>query len=563
MKVCVVGAGPSGLTAIKQLRDEGHEVVCYDKNTDVGGIWLRYDGDGDQMKVFDNLLLTISMRLMAYSDFPHKGRREFFSHRRYWEYLRDYAREYDLYDSIKFETRVESIERTADGWTVSVQKGDASSNEHFDAVAMCSGPFRSPKRNIEGLENFSGEIVHSSEYRNNERFRGKRVLVVGLAESGADIVREISDVAKECTLAIRSYNFVLPRVTRGQRSTDQITVRSHQHEMYRRATNYPFRPASFWGNNFVQKSIFLTFTIIYGMFVNLAALVRREKRELPDTNPLGEPTEPRKLDIATLDNDDNINMIKTWNRRSHPDGNWSQKTIFCKNASFIPGIVSGRTKLNDAGIASSEENRVSFLDGKSDEFDAIMLCTGFTPDAYSIGDLSVREGNVRNLYKHFLHPDHAGTAAFIGYVRPFTGGIPICAEMQARYFARLLSGKLQLPDNLEERIAQEKKWEEYWTSRSPRQTESIPAQTIYLDSLAYEIGCLVPMWKMILNPKLFIQLWFGSYNPSCYRIVGDHNRGREALDDLFSEPVERRYTVAFKYPLMQLLPGAVHPKNVF
>ncbi len=72
MKVCVVGAGPCGLTTIKQLLDEGHEVVCFEKNPDVGGIWLR-DADGAdaaQMKAYDTLMLTISMKLMAYSDHP-------------------------------------------------------------------------------------------------------------------------------------------------------------------------------------------------------------------------------------------------------------------------------------------------------------------------------------------------------------------------------------------------------------------------------------------------------------------------------------------------------------
>lgn len=111
--------------------------------------------------------------------------------------------------------------------------------------------------------------------------------------------------------------------------------------------------------------------------------------------------------------------------------------------------------LNDAGIETSEGNKVVFKDSKVGEFDTIVLCTGFSNEELSVGDLQVKEGNVRNLYKHFLHPEHQGTAAFIGFVRPFSGGIPICAEMQARYFARVLSGKLKLPRNLDEVIGRE------------------------------------------------------------------------------------------------------------
>lgn len=165
-------------------------------------------------------------------------------------------------------------------------------------------------------------------------------------------------------------------------------------------------------------------------------------------------------------------------------------------------------------------------------------------------------------YKHFLHPEHQGTAAFIGFIRPFSGGIPICAEMQARYFARVCSGEQQLPGNIDEVIGRENEWEEHWTALSPRHTESIPSQLLYLDALAREIGCLAPMHKMIFNPKLFSQLWFGSFNPACYRVVGPHNRGSDALADLYSEPIENRKEMAFRMPLMQLLPSSVHPKNM-
>lgn len=563
MKVCVVGAGPCGLTTIKQLLDEGHDVVCFDKNEDIGGIWLRHDKDGGETKAFDNLRLTISMKLMAYSDFPFDKGRVFFTQPQYWAYLKRYAEHFKLQDKIRFKTEVTNVERTAGKWTVSVREGGVVSRREFDAIAMCSGPFKTANRAIAGIENFTGEIVHSSEYRNNERFAGKRVLIVGLAESGADIVREISDVASACTLSIRSYSFLLSRVTHRDKSTDHGTVRAHHHEMYRRATSYPFRLNSLWGRNALTKYLFLSLSVIYGIAATaMGAFQTKRRGAVAGANPLGEPLDPPKIDVKTLDNAENWDLIKSWNRKSHPDGNWSQRGIFCKNVSFIPGIVSGRITLNDAGIASSDGNRVAFKDGAAAEFDAIVLCTGYSSKEYSIGDLTVKDGNVRNLYKHFLHPEHQGTAAFIGFVRPFSGGIPICAEMQARYFARVCSGKLKLPADLSERIAQDKQWEDHWTALSPRHTESIPSQIIYLDALAYEIGCLVPISKLILNPRLFVHLWFGSFNPSEYRIVGPHNLGDKALADVLSEPVENRRRIALHYSLLQMMPSFIHPRDM-
>ncbi|MFF0816766.1 flavin-containing monooxygenase [Rhodococcus sp. NPDC003318] len=570
MKVCVVGAGPCGLTTVKQLLDEKHEVVCFDRNANVGGIWLRDEGDDGKMKAYDNLHLTISMKLMAYSDFPFTGGRVFYKRKQYFEYLEEYSDRFGLHEHIRFDSEVTNVERTSAGWTVTVRRGDVESKEDFDAVAVCSGPFKTPNRDIAELAGFSGEIVHSSEYRNAERFRGKRVLVVGMAESGADIVREIGDVAEACTLSIRSYNYLLPRVFNSTRTTDNGTVRSHHHEMLRRATDQSFPFESFWGRNRVAKALFLALSVVLGVVTTALGALRVLRDKLipgmrpaePAVNPMGEPVHPPKLDIGTVHNDANWDLIRTWNRRSHPDGSWTQRTIFCKNVSFIPSIVDGRVVLNDAGIEKSDGNRVFFKDSKTGEFDTIVLCTGFTSDALSIGDLQVKEGNVRNLYRHFIHPEHQGTAAFIGFVRPFSGGIPIVAEMQARYFARLINGKLRLPRNLDEVIGREKEWEEHFTELSPRHTEAVPSQVIYLDALAREIGCMVPMWRMMLNPKLFIQLWFGSFNQACYRIVGPHNMGSAALDDLYSEFVDNRREMAFRMSMLQLMPSHVHPKHM-
>ncbi|WP_341464589.1 hypothetical protein [Gordonia bronchialis] len=90
--------------------------------------------------------------------------------------------------------------------------------------------FKTPNTDLPGIEDSSGEIVHSAEYRNNDRFCGTKVLIVGLAESGADIVREIGDVAESCALSIRSCTWLLPRVFDGDKSTDHGTVRAHHQD---------------------------------------------------------------------------------------------------------------------------------------------------------------------------------------------------------------------------------------------------------------------------------------------------------------------------------------------
>ncbi len=547
MKICVLGAGPSGLTTIKQLVDEGHDVTCFEKQGTIGGIWSRHDGDEDEMKVFDNLILTISMKLMAYSDFMPEGERTFCTHREYLRYLNSYADAFGLRKHIVLDTTVEEIRKIDEGqWRVTTSSPSGARLERtFEAIAICAGPFQTPNLDVTDLEKFTGDVVHSSRYRNNDRYRGKRVLVVGLAESGADIVREISDVACACTLSLRSYSFILPRLGGGGRQvTDSTTVRAHHYEMYVRATDVPYPMKALFGEDMFSRLMFSAWTKAYGVADLAWRLASRPFRkthrgEGPSNgrNRLGEPMFPEKLDIATEETEEVSAAIGEWNLRSHNyDANWSQRVIFAKNASFIPSILNGKTQINDSGIARIDGRRVHFKDQTVAEFDAMVLCTGFRRKFSALGeDLAVEGNNVRNLYKHAFYPQHQGRVALIGFIRPFSGGIPICAEMQARYFAQLCSGKLTLPVDLDDAIMREKAWEETWTALSPRHTESCPSQALYLDALAKEIGCLMPISELIWKPDLLLRHWFYPFNQACYRLRGPHENYEKALKEMMSE----------------------------
>jgi cation diffusion facilitator CzcD-associated flavoprotein CzcO len=176
MKVCVIGAGPSGLTTIKQLLDEKHEVTCFEKNDGIGGIWYRNDiDDVDQMKVYDHLILTISMKLMSFSDFMIEPERVFYDHGRYLEYLRAYATKFGLLDCIRLKSTVSEISKNPSGtWSVTAVSNGVASKDEFDAVAICSGPFQKPNLDVADIDKFTGEVVHSSHYRSSERFREKK-----------------------------------------------------------------------------------------------------------------------------------------------------------------------------------------------------------------------------------------------------------------------------------------------------------------------------------------------------------------------------------------------------
>ncbi len=575
MKVCVIGAGPSGLTTIKQLLDEGHEVRCFEKGSDIGGIWHRSHDpavNAGEMKVFDSLVLTISIKLMSYSDFMVPGDRVFYTHGQYRKYLDDYAARFDLRRHIDLRAAVEGVRKEADGrWSVTVREGDARATQVFDAVAVCSGPFQTPEtKSVPDLERFTGEVVHSSAYRNSRRFEGKRVMVVGLAESGADIAREVSDVASACTLSIRSYSFLIPRIHNGEWATDATATRALVYDHFVRSVRQRFPVPALHGDTALERAAFHTLAWTYGITTGLVDLVASrlagDAAPPPEKNVMGEPMHPLKLDLGCEWTREHVDAINEWNKRSHNGAsNWSQRVIFSKNVSFIPNVVNGRLRVNDSGVARIDGQRVFFHDGSAAEFDAIVLCTGFRKDFSTLGpDLAVKDDNVRNLYKHAFPPRHDGRLAFIGFVRPYTGGIPIVAEMQARYFALLCSGKHRLPADVAQRIEREKQWEDEMVALSPRHPETIPAQSMFIDGIAREIGCLMPLSELARHPRLLVRHWFYPFNQACYRLTGPHSDREAALREMMTDKVGPGgvYSRAILLLPLLLLPSSVHPKYV-
>ena len=135
--------------------------------------------------------------------------------------------------------------------------------------------------------------------------------------------------------------------------------------------------------------------------------------------------------------------------------------------------------------------------------------------------------------------------------------------MQARYFAQVCSGKLHLPHDVVERIEREKAWEELWTNLSPRHDEALPSQIFFMDSMAREIGCLMPVHELILNPRLAVKQWFGAFNQACYRLVGPHAMPDRARADLLAERLPSDDPMSI-VRLTKLLfkRYSVHPKNI-
>ncbi|CAG8519725.1 4746_t:CDS:2 [Ambispora leptoticha] len=204
-RVAVIGAGSSGLTAMKQCIDDDLEPVCFEQNPHVGGLW-KYEEIDEKNKdpyssLFKSIIINTSKETMTFSDYPipHDWP-TYLPHHQVLRYFEMYAERFNLYQYIKFRTSVLHVSNLPDDrWKVKyMTEGEEEKEEIFDYVMVCSGHHRKhrwPK--YEGMDQFGGRQIHSHFYRNTKGFEDKRVVVVGCGNSGMDISVELSTVASQ------------------------------------------------------------------------------------------------------------------------------------------------------------------------------------------------------------------------------------------------------------------------------------------------------------------------------------------------------------------------------
>ena len=216
-KICVLGAGSSGLVVAKNLRQYGIAFDCLEREDDVGGNW--YYGR-QASSVYRSTRLISSKPLTEYTDFPMPEHYpDHPDQEMVWRYLRSYAEHFDLYRGIEFHTSVSRIEPATDGasgWYVSLASGE---RRRYRGVVIANGHNWDPRwPNCPGR--FDGQVIHSSQYKTPDLIAGRRVLVVGGGNSGYDIATESARHATATFHSMRRGYPLLPRFFRG-RPVDQ------------------------------------------------------------------------------------------------------------------------------------------------------------------------------------------------------------------------------------------------------------------------------------------------------------------------------------------------------
>ncbi len=386
-RVCVIGAGSSGIAACQVLAARKIPFDCYETGSEVGGNW-RYGNDNGMSSAYRSLHINTSRQVMEYACFPMSEAYPVYpSHVHIARYFDAFVDHFALRPSIVFRTEVTGVAKTPEGrWEVTARKRDdgSTTTTTYDAVLVANGHHwkpRMPEPALPGADSFDGIQMHSHHYRTPDPFAGARVLVLGIGNSACDIAVETSRVSARTFLAMRRGAHILPKFLFGI-PTDHLT-----------------------GSWLARAPLAVQAR-------GLALLLRLSRGRLSSYG-LPEPQHGVLSAHPTISDE-------LLSRLGHGD------------ISITPMITA-----LDGGAAVLE-------DGTRQDIDAVIYCTGYDISfPFLSKDLIDPSDNAVSLYHRVVSPGHRGLY-FIGLVQPLGAIMPL-AEAQSHWVADLLEGRCALP----------------------------------------------------------------------------------------------------------------------
>jgi putative flavoprotein involved in K+ transport len=198
-RVAIVGAGAAGLSAGATLKHVGQEPVLFDKDEQIGGTWARR---------YERLHLHTVRRFSGLAHYPiprtYPG---YVPKDMFAAYLEDYADHFGL--DVRLGRRVSRVRQQNGRWLVETDDGEWLA----EAVVIATGRYNEPRiPDWEGVKAFTGRVIHSADYRSGEEFRGERVLVIGIGNSGAELAADLAEQgASFVAIAVRTPPPIMPR----------------------------------------------------------------------------------------------------------------------------------------------------------------------------------------------------------------------------------------------------------------------------------------------------------------------------------------------------------------
>ncbi|XP_030061372.1 dimethylaniline monooxygenase [N-oxide-forming] 3 [Microcaecilia unicolor] len=508
--VAVIGAGISGLAALKCCLEVGLKVTCFEMSDGVGGLWKYTEhAEEGRASIYWSVFTNACKEMMCYPDLPIPDEYpNFMHHSVFLKYLQLYTKHFDLSRHIRFKTKVISVKKRPDfyttgQWDVVVEMNGKQESAIFDAVMICTGHHvypNLPLKSFPGIEKFKGKYIHNREYKDPARFQGKHVLVVGMGNSGADIAAELSQTAAQVYLSTRSGNWVMSRV---------------------------------WDSGYPWDMVYLT---RYETF--LKYILPRSLSDWMYQKMMNKRFNHDNYSLAPLDK----------SLRKEPVFN-----------DYLSTCITCGTVVMKPNIREFTETSAIFEDGTVQEnIDTVIFATGYSYAYPFLDDAIVKDSNNEvALYKGVFPPKlEKPTLAVIGLVQSL-GGIPPTSDVQARWAVRVFAGECKLPSNssmledMEEKQGNKKSW---FGQSDTLQTDYV----VYMDELTSFIGAKPNLVRLFLmDPKLAWEVFFGPCSPYQFRLTGPGkwNGARKAILNQWNRTIQATKTRA--------VGGSPHPFPVF
>ncbi|WP_066267191.1 flavin-containing monooxygenase [Hydrogenophaga palleronii] len=207
--IIVIGAGPAGLATAACLVQAGHSPLVLDRANDVASSWRHH-----YTRLHLHTVKTHSA--LPGMDFPDDAPR-YVPRQGVVDYLVAYARRHGI--EPEFGQTVTAIEpRQGPGapWQVALGNGRLMSANH---VVVATGANQRPRMpTLPGEDVYQGRLLHSRSYRNAAPFAGRRVLVVGMGNTGAEIALDLVENGVRAALSVRSPVNIVHREVMGRPS---------------------------------------------------------------------------------------------------------------------------------------------------------------------------------------------------------------------------------------------------------------------------------------------------------------------------------------------------------
>jgi NADPH-dependent 2,4-dienoyl-CoA reductase/sulfur reductase-like enzyme len=346
--VTIVGAGPAGLATAASLGRRQIPYRLLERGDSLGHSWVN---------LYDSLRLHTGKHLSHLPGYRFAAGTPLFPSREdFVRYLRDYARHFRI--GVETGKDVAAVSRAGDGWRITTVDGES---HDAAALVMSTGIIANPKVPVlPGQDRFRGRVMHSVEYRRPNEFIGRRVLIVGVGNSGGEIGTELARAGARVTVLVRSGANVVPLMLAG----------------------LP-----------IQYVAYVMRWLPRGARERIVGSVQRimEKKH-------GSPVLPRPPYSAL----DAIPLI---------------------GFHLVAAIREGLIEVRRAGLSGLTETGARFSDGSEADYDVVLLATGFAPALAPLGEsirtdakgFAIRSDRVTSVDQKGLY--------FVGQNYDSTGGL--------------------------------------------------------------------------------------------------------------------------------------------